>query len=76
LLISEFKKNDNEKIRVEITDFKGKQYLGFRILFKDETDDSWKYTKKGITISTDLVFDLKKAIDKAASKVFESLPGA
>lgn len=72
-LISEFQKNDNEKIRVEISEFKGRKYLNFRIMFKDE-DDSWKYTKKGITISVDLVDDLKKAVDKAASKVFEDLP--
>ena len=75
MIINEFQKNTNEKIRVELSKFKGKQYLGFRILFKDEKDDSWKYTKKGITISVDLVDELKKSIDKAASQIYESLPG-
>ncbi|HZX11348.1 MAG TPA: transcriptional coactivator p15/PC4 family protein [Acidobacteriota bacterium] len=76
MIIKEIEKSDTEKIRVELSEFKGKQYLNFRILFKDEKDDSWKYTKKGITLSVDLVDDLKKGIDKAASQIYESLPGA
>jgi len=75
LLISEFQKNDNEKVRVEISSFQGKQYLNFRIWFKGD-DGDFHPSKKGITISTDLVDELKKSIDKAASKVFESLPDA
>ena len=45
----------------------------YRIIY---ADPPWKYSSKGITISTDLVDDLKKAVDKAASQVYEGLPGA
>lgn len=74
MLVTKFKKNLTEEIRLEILKFKGKKYLNFRIWFKDD-DGEYHPSKKGITISTDLVDDLKKAIDKAAFKVYEELPG-
>jgi len=75
MIINEFQKNSNEKVRVETSSFKGKEYINLRIMFKDDKDN-WLYSPKGLTLRFDLMDDLKKAIDKAATKVYESLPGA
>ncbi len=74
MIVSEFKKNDSEKIRCEISDFKGKKYVNLRVMYLDD-NDNWLYSPKGLTLPVDLMDDLKKAVDKMAAKVFESLPG-
>jgi hypothetical protein len=67
-LITSFKKNSFEEIRVSIQDYKGRRYLSLWCWFKSD-DDNWQPTKKGLTISLDLLGDLKKAIDAALAKV-------
>jgi hypothetical protein len=66
-LIHEFQKNANEKVRVELCQFQGKDYINLRIYFQDD-DNQWRPTKKGITIASELIEELKKGTDKALAE--------
>lgn len=48
-VIGEIGKSHNERLRIEIKTYKGKEYLDIRTYFKDE-NGSWKPTKKGVTV--------------------------
>lgn len=71
----EFQKNEKEKIRCELSEFKGQKYVNLRVMYLDD-NDNWLYSPKGLTLPISLMSDLKKAVDRLAAKVFESLPGA
>ena len=65
-IVYEFMKNATEKVRVELCEYLGKDMINVRVYYNaDETGDDWKPTKKGITLRSDLLPELKKAIDKA-----------
>lgn len=65
--IHEFQKNSLEKVVVEITTFQGKGYLNIRVWYDPSRGQNldWKPTPKGITLSVDLIPELKKSIDLA-----------
>jgi hypothetical protein len=65
-LIYEFQKNAIEMVRLEFATFQGKELINLRVFYPDlENGNEWKPTKKGITMSADLIPDLKEAVDKA-----------
>ena len=72
--ICQFKKNANETVMVKFTQFKGKRLIDIRAYYAAENGDL-KPTPKGISISRDLISELKEAIDKAAEEWERELPG-
>jgi|GEM_PF-2415862 len=65
--IYEFQKNSLEKVVVEITTYQDRGYLNIRVWFdasKGQNTD-WRPSHKGITLSIDLLPELKKSIDLA-----------
>lgn len=65
-LVYEFRKNITEKVKVELLSYRGIEVINIRVYYNtDETKDEWKPTQKGITMRTDLIPEIKKAIDKA-----------
>lgn len=65
-IIHEFMKNATEKVRVDFSEFKGMDLISVRVFYNaDEAGDDWRPTKKGITLRSDLLPELKKAVDKA-----------
>jgi hypothetical protein len=73
-IICQFKKNANETVMVKFTQFKGKRLLDIRAYYAADNGDL-KPTPKGISISRDLIPELKDAIDKAAEEWERELPG-
>jgi hypothetical protein len=73
-IIHQFKKNANETVTVKFTQFKGKRLIDIRAYYAAENGDL-KPTPKGISISRDLISELKEAIDKAAEEWERELPG-
>jgi hypothetical protein len=69
-LIHAFPKNPLEEIRVSLTVFKKKQYIDLRVYYKGD-DGEYRPSKKGITVSLDLLPDLVEAIEKARQLVGE-----
>jgi hypothetical protein len=68
-LIDEFEKNSAEVVRTSISEFKGKLYVDFRVWTSGAAADlgERKPTKKGLTISTEILPDLLKAVEAAIS---------
>ena len=65
-VISEFNKNDSEKIKVELGEFHGRGMVSVRVYYNaNEANQEWIPTRKGITMSSDLIPKLKDAIDEA-----------
>ncbi|MCD4775151.1 MAG: transcriptional coactivator p15/PC4 family protein [Candidatus Aegiribacteria sp.] len=51
-------------IRVELSEFKGSQYIGARIYYMDDKGD-WKPTRKGLTLTPDVMVKVRDAINEA-----------
>ena len=66
-MIAEFNKNSLEKVRIVLTEFKGKKLLDIRVYYDASENEGpdWRPTKKGISISLDLIDELLKGLEKA-----------
>lgn len=51
-------------IRVELSEFKGNQYIGARMYYMDDKGD-WKPTRKGLTLTSDVMVQVRDAINEA-----------
>jgi hypothetical protein len=69
-LIHAIPKNPLEEIRVSLTVFRKKQYLDLRVYYKGD-DGEYHPSKKGLTLSLDLIPDLLEAVQKAQEVVGE-----
>jgi hypothetical protein len=57
-----------DMIRVELSEFKGNQYIGARIYYMDDKGD-WKPTKKGLTLTPDIMVQVRDAINDALEEL-------
>ena len=55
-------------VRVELSEFKGNQYIGARIYYMDDKGD-WKPTRKGLTLTPELMEQVKDALSEALKEV-------
>jgi len=62
--VHSFKKNAKETVRVCLTEFKGYKLLDVRVYIQDDTGREVP-TRKGLTISQELVNELVKGLRKA-----------
>ena len=67
-IVRDIPKNSNEIFRVEITEFKGSQYLNIRVWYRDK-DGEFKPTQKGIAVAPEIFPQLKDAILEAESRL-------
>lgn len=61
-VVAKFQRNPTEEVRAGIKEFKGRRYLDLRIYYMDDKGE-WKPTKKGISLNTDYMNDLKQAVE-------------
>jgi hypothetical protein len=61
-LIHKFEKNPLEQIWVTMSQYKKKDYFSIRLYYQVD-GEGWRPTKKGITLSVDLVPDLLRAVE-------------
>ena len=66
-VISQFNKNARETVQVTLNNFKGYDLLDIRVYVKDDAGNLVP-TKKGISISTELIPMLKEALEKTEIK--------
>lgn len=66
--LHEFQKNALEVIRCSLTRFKGHQLVDIRAFYEDE-DGEWRPTKKGISVSVELIDELLKGVQKLREAV-------
>ncbi len=62
-IIADIEKNSKEIIRVEVSEFKGRELINLRIWFSN-VDGEYRPTQKGVTIDISKFEELKKAINK------------
>lgn len=74
-IIRDIDKGAGEIIRVEISEFKGQQYLNLRVWYTDKNSGEFKPTQKGITVRPDLYGALKEAVLAAEGPIQEILAG-
>ncbi|MBN1435054.1 transcriptional coactivator p15/PC4 family protein [Candidatus Fermentibacterales bacterium] len=70
--LAEFEKGE-DLVRVSLTEFHGRQYVDIRLFYMAE-DGEWKPTKKGVTLSPELMRDVHEAIGKGLAEL-ESVEG-
>jgi len=60
-VVSSFKRNPTEEVRATLKEFRGRRYLDLRIYYQDDQGE-WKPTRKGVSLSTDFMGELKEAV--------------
>ena len=60
-VVSSFKRNPTEEVRATLKEFRGRRYLDLRIYYQDDAGE-WKPTRKGVSLSTDFMPELKTAV--------------
>ncbi len=61
--MKDIKKNALEIIRVQRSEYKGREFVDIRVHYQDD-EGEYKPTKKGIAINPSLVGDLVKALEE------------
>lgn len=51
-------------IRIQKTEFKGKEYIDIRKFYQDNETEEWKPTRKGISVPVDLLQDINIALQE------------
>ena len=62
--VTSFAKNKFEEVKVEISEYQGKNYINLRVFCDAEGKEERVPTKKGLTLSVSLFPELKEAIEK------------
>jgi hypothetical protein len=62
-IIADIKKNEREIIRIEVSEFKGRELINLRQWFF-HVEGEYRPTQKGVAIDVSKYEELKKAIDK------------
>ncbi|PJA54986.1 MAG: transcriptional coactivator p15, partial [Candidatus Marinimicrobia bacterium CG_4_9_14_3_um_filter_48_9] len=52
-IIAELERTETEKLVIQAKDFKGHQYIDFRIYYLAD-EDQWRPTQKGVTVAPKL----------------------
>jgi hypothetical protein len=80
VIIKDIKKNNNEIIRIEVSEFKGRELINVRIWY--QTIDSasgdlvYKPTQKGITLNIAEFEELKDGVNKLGNYIQDQLSGS
>jgi hypothetical protein len=68
-IIAVINRGQTQQIQLRVSEFKGKNYIDLRTYYFDEKDESFKPTRKGISIPVELYEDLKAAIAKVEDAI-------
>ena len=71
-LIDTFKKNDVEEVRIQLQEYKGYDLVDIRVWFTAADGQEPRPTRKGITLKTELLPDLERAVKKAVKEAGKS----
>lgn len=71
MLIAEIEKNLKEVIRIEISEFKGKNYLNIRLWYMSE-DGEYKPSPKGISLPVSKAENISEALKKSVEYIKEN----
>jgi hypothetical protein len=66
-VVYEFEKGNQEIVRASVSDFTGKHRADLRVYFQTG-DGAWHPTKRGLSLTVDMVEELQKAVAKLAEE--------
>lgn len=79
VLIKDIQRNNNEIIRIEVSEFKGKELINLRIWYVAGRDmdgnDIYKPTQKGVALNISEFAELKDGIDKLQAYIEDKSSG-
>lgn len=79
VIIKDIKKNNNEIIRIEVSEFKGRELINVRIWYQAIDSASgdlvFKPTQKGITLNIAEFEELKDGVEKLGNYIQDKLTG-
>ena len=62
--MKEIQKNSTERIRIQRTEYKGKDLIDLRVFYQDKRTGEWKPSPKGITFSSGLLGEVIQGLDE------------
>jgi hypothetical protein len=79
VLIKDIQRNNNEIIRIEVSEFKGKELINLRIWYVADRDTNgnnvYKPTQKGIALNIAEFAELKDGIDRLQAYINDKSAG-
>ena len=66
-----FQKGSEEQVRFVVRQYKDRYYVDVRLWFLPSVGKEYRPTRKGITLSIDLLSELEKGFEKAANAAQE-----
>ncbi len=78
VIIKDIERNSTEIIRVEVSEFKGRELINLRIWYQSMSggDMVYKPTQKGVALNIDKYEELKEAIDKIGEYIHDRETGS
>ncbi len=70
-VVHQFAKNTHEAVEVALTTYRGKPYLDLRVMFENASGERLP-TRKGLTLSTDLIGELEASVANLRSALSRS----
>jgi len=77
-IIKDIERNNNEIIRIEVSEFKGKELINLRIWYKaidNNGDIIFKPTQKGVALNISQYKELKDGIDRIGQYIKDKEDG-
>ena len=68
MLIGEIERSDTEQLRVECSNYRGRDFVSVRIYYLADNGE-WRPTKKGVTIKPDKIDELIDLLNQAKEKL-------
>jgi hypothetical protein len=79
VVIKDIKKNNNEIIRIEVSEYKGRELINIRIWYQSidgaSGDLVYKPTQKGVTLNISEFEELKDGVEKLGNYIHDQLSG-
>ena len=74
IFLHSFAKNEEEEVRFSIREYKDRRYLDFRIWYQTK-EGEYHPTKKGLTLSLELLPEVMRGLEKIAEQEGVSVKG-
>ena len=72
-LVSTIDRREGEQLRITYAEFKGRQYVHFRVYFLSDVDGEWHPTRAGVTIAADRFHEIESAVAEVR-KLIDAAP--
>jgi hypothetical protein len=66
--MKEIDKNSMERIRIQRTEYKGKDLVDLRVFYQDRITGEWKPSPKGITFKVELIDEIISALESERTR--------